>query len=328
MQSISCLLFMKLGLISATAEVVHAATSQLTSHRNKRITLRTLPAQTFGRQVDTEYDESIAPEKREVSEVDSDGLTLGITIGTQPMTLHRFGTQKIVMTGTPLKSFGAQVQVPSTLPTEERLADGLQHWGSQGPEVSELPFEAPLTLQGPPGHQPIAMSKAMEPPLTLQSAPDQQPIAMSEAMVPGSNAEHEKRNQPSIVLSEAPLRNSWNADIIVSEKPLRHFGDGAAATNPNVNPKWHLAWEASITDTTGTLRHANLGSRSGGTQERIAAEPVDETEEEPSFERIVDFWRYAFFAVCIACLAIHTCRSQKKTRGVFTETRGRVLLRA
>lgn len=295
MQFIVCLLFATFGLASANTA-------------SQRLTLGAIPAQTFGTQVDTEYDES-QPVTREVSEADSDGLTLGITIGTQPMTLRRFGTQKIVMTDVPLTRFGAQLNVPSEVLPEEPLTDGLQRWGSF--ESAQLPIEPSFDnkLQHF-GSQGLAVSDI---PVEPRVEPDQQPITMAEAMAPHSQVGHEQAAQSSIVVSEVPLRHSWNDRIVVSDVPLSHFGKGTAAADLDLS--WHLAWQPRPADSTGALRASNGGragrSKSGGAQEQMAVEPENEKEVLPSFEPIVEVWRYCAFAMCIAVLAMHMCRSQK-----------------
>jgi len=297
MQFIVCLLFATFRLGSANTA-------------SQRLTLGAIPAQTFGTQVDTEYDESL-PVTREVSEADSDGLTLGITIGTQPMTLRRFGTQKIVMTDVPLKRFGAQVDLPSAVLPEEPLTDGVQTWGSQdSSEASQLPIEPAFDnkLQHF-GSQGLEVSNI---PVEPRVEPDQQPITMAEAMAPHSKVGHEQA-QPSIVLSEAPLRHSWNDRIVVSEVPVSHFGKGDAVADLDLS--WHLAWQPRPADSTGALRASNGGragrSKSGDAQEQMAVESDNEKEILPSFEPIVEVWRYCAFAMCIACLAMHMCRSQQ-----------------
>lgn len=310
MQCIVCLLFVKLVLIAGTAEVLDTASSQFTS---QGITHGMLPTHTFGSQVDTEYDEVISKEeKREVSEVDSDGLTLGITIGTQPMKLRRFGSQKIVISEQPLKSFGRQVASLSEVPSEERLADGLQRWGSQVSEPSEVPMEPLYGKLQQWGSQGPEKSQ-----LTPEVSPDTKPSTMSEAMVPHHVTSFEK---PKVVLHEAPLRHTWSNDIIVSEKPLKHFGKGSASAEPMPNPEWHLAWEASVVD---APRVANLGRpgrlKTGAAQQQIAVEREDDRAV-PSFEHILDLWREAFFVLGVAVLAVQMCRSQ--------QTQAKPLLRA
>eukprot|EP00746_Dinoflagellata_sp_MGD_P162093 gnl/MRDRNA2_/MRDRNA2_89504_c0_seq1.p1 gnl/MRDRNA2_/MRDRNA2_89504_c0~~gnl/MRDRNA2_/MRDRNA2_89504_c0_seq1.p1 ORF type:complete len:320 (+),score=69.45 gnl/MRDRNA2_/MRDRNA2_89504_c0_seq1:89-1048(+) len=319
MQCIVCLLFVKLVLVVGTAEVVDAASSQFTS---QRITRGMLPTQTFGSQIDTEYDEVISKEeKREVSEVDSDGLTLGITVGTQPMRLRRFGTQKIVMSEQPLKSFGSQVATLSEVPSEERLADGLQRWGSQVSEPSEVPMEPLYGKLRQWGSQGPEESQLPPEPLAMhQIARETKSITMSEAMVPHSEAAIEKPKESSIVLHEAPLRHTWSNDIIVSEQPLKHFGRGAASTDPLPNPEWHLAWEASVVDAPHAANPGRPGRlKSGAAQQQIAAEPHDD-QAEPSFEHLLNLWREAFFVMGVALLAIQMCISQR--------TQAKPLLRA
>lgn len=290
MQFIACLLFTLQLFVPASTELAEATTSQSTA---QRLAVRTLPSQSFGTQVSTEFEKDSKPPERAVSDFNPDGLTLGIAIGTQPMTLRRFGTGTIVMNDIPLKSFGSQAEISSKVPPEEPLLDGLQHWGVQDAGRSELP---------------------MEPRVESKNIPEKDTITMSEAMVPHSAAEHEAATStPSSSSKELLPPNSQNERILGSPMPLQHFGKGTAV--PNLDVGWHLAWEAPATDSPGALRAASEGragrSMSASIQERIGTEADGVADVMSSFKPILELGRYATIAICIACLAMHLCRSQQ-----------------